>query len=50
MLELMLTNLLYQQLLAHGDALIQPLLVFLQQLLLLVDLSPQVTVGLVKQG
>lgn len=38
--------LLYQQLLAHGDALVEPLLVFLQELLLLVYLSPQVTVGL----
>lgn len=41
--------LLYQQLLAHGDALIEPLLVFLQELLLLVYLSPQVTVGLARK-
>lgn len=42
------TNLFYQQLFAHGDALVEPLLVFLQEFLLLVDLSPQVTVSLVK--
>lgn len=41
--------LLYQQFLAHGDALIEPLLVFLQEFLLLVYLSPQVTVGLVRK-
>lgn len=41
--------LLYQQLLAHGDALIEPLLVFLQEFLLLVYLSPQVTVGLARK-
>lgn len=39
-------HLLYEQLLAHGDALVEPLLVLLQELLLLVDLSPQVAVGL----
>lgn len=39
--------LLYEQFLAHGDALIQPLFVFLQEFLLLIDLSPQITVSLV---
>ena len=38
--------LLYEQLLAHGNTLVQSLLVLLQKLLLLVYLSPQVTVGL----
>lgn len=38
--------LLYKQFLAHGDALIEPLLVFLQEFLLLIYLSPQVTVSL----
>lgn len=38
--------LLYEQLLAHGDTLVEPLLVFLQEFLLFVDLSPQITVSL----
>lgn len=38
--------LLDEQLLAHGDALVEPLLVFLQESLLLINLSPQVAVGL----
>lgn len=38
--------LLYKQFLAHGDALIEPLLVLLQEFLLLIYLPPQVTVGL----
>lgn len=38
--------LLYEQLLAHGDALVEPLLVFLQESLLLVNLSPQITIRL----
>lgn len=41
--------LLYKQFLAHGDALIEPLLVFLQEFLLLVNLSPQVTVCLLRR-
>lgn len=41
--------LLNEQLLAHGDALIEPLLVLLQELLLLIYLSPQVTVCLWKK-
>lgn len=43
------THLFYQQFLAHGDALVEPLLVLLQEFLLLVDLSPQVTVSLLKR-
>lgn len=38
--------LLYKQFLAHGDAFVEPLLVFFQEFLLFVDLSPQVTVSL----
>lgn len=38
--------LLYEQLLAHGDALVEPLFVFLQESLLLVNLSPQITIRL----
>lgn len=38
--------LFYEQFLAHGDALVEPLLVFLQEFLLLVYLSPQITVSL----
>ncbi len=41
--------LLYKQFLAHGDALIEPLLVFLQELLLFIYLSPQVTVSLLRK-
>lgn len=41
--------LLYKQFLAHGDALIEPLLVFLQEFLLFIYLSPQVTVSLFKK-
>lgn len=41
--------LLYKQFLAHGDALVEPLLVFLQEFLLLVNLSPQVTVCLLRR-
>lgn len=44
------SHLLDEQLLAHGDALVEPLLVFLQELLLVVDLPPQVTVGLRKNN
>lgn len=43
------TYLFYKQFLAHGDALVEPLLVFLQEFLLLIDLSPQVTVSLSKK-
>lgn len=42
------TNLLYEQLLAHGDALVEPLLVFLQEFLLFINLSSQVTISLLK--
>lgn len=35
-----------EELLAHGHALVEPLLVALQHLLLLIHLSPQVTVSL----
>ena len=40
------THLFYEQFLAHGDALVEPLLVFLQEFLLFIDLPPQVTVSL----
>lgn len=38
--------LLDEQLLAHGDALVESLLVFLQESLLLINLSPQIAIGL----
>lgn len=41
------THLLYKQFLAHSDALVKPLLVLLQEFLLFINLSPQVTVSLV---
>lgn len=42
--------LLYKQFLAHGDALIEPLLVFLQEFLLFIYLPPQVTVSLLRKN
>jgi len=47
--EIQNTHLLYEQFLAHGDALVQSLLVFLQKFLLFIDLPPQVTVRLLKK-
>lgn len=41
--------LLYKQFLAHSDALVEPLLVLLQEFLLFIDLSPQVTVSLLRR-
>lgn len=38
--------LLYEQFLAHCDALVESLLVFLQEFLLLINLPPQVTISL----
>lgn len=44
----MKTHLFYEQLLAHGDALVESLLVFLQEFLLFINLPSQVTVSLLK--
>lgn len=38
--------LLDEQLFAHGDALVEPLLIFLQEPLLLINLSTQIAIGL----
>lgn len=43
------TYLFNEQFLAHGDALVEPFLVFLKELLLFIDLSPQVTVCLLSK-
>lgn len=40
------TDLLYEQFLAHCDALVESLLIFLQQFLLFINLPSQVTIGL----
>lgn len=45
----MKTHLFYEQLLAHGDALVESLLVFLQEFLLFINLPSQVTVSLLKK-
>lgn len=44
--QVLKTYLFNEQLLAHGDALVEPFLVFLKEFLLFVYLSPQVTVCL----